>query len=357
MKPTLAIQSAVWSALFAACAVARAADSGQSLLLQNPPETDWPLNRIGLSYRPAINIRGRFQNVGGALGFNDPGPAASHANHNYDDGYNRVDGSAGGNAGGVTSYWGYQFASQVPGNNTIVMTATSPTLGASSPNLNGDPQHGFELTYNRELGSHKDWHWGIEGAFGFTDVTIHYNENQAGGFTRTSDTFSLDGITPPPVPPAYNGPFNPSPGAPVIGDSPTRSVAPVNAVGFCDLDAKVCSVRLGPYLELAAGKRWAFSLSGGFALMYVNSDFNFQESAVPAMPGQMLYTGSGSRGDVLPGGYVSGNVSYRFTRSMDISAGAQYVNVGAFSQTENGKRAQLDFSNSIFFTIGVGYRF
>ncbi len=353
MKHNLTTHAAILATLLAVSA--RAADSG-SLFLQNTPEADWPHNRIGLSYRPGFNISARFQNVGGAMGFNDPGPATSHANHNYDDGYNRVDNSTGGNAGGFTSYWGYKFASQVPGNDTIIMNSTAPTVGAASPNVNGDPQHGFELTYNREFGHHEHWYWGLEGAFGFTDLTIRDNQNLPGAFTRTSDTYALHGITPP-TPPPYNGPANPSPGAPVIGDAPTRAVSQVMATGFRDFEANICSLRLGPYLELPLAKRLAFSLSGGLALVYVNSDFKFQESAAPGIPGQLLYTGSGSHSDVLPGGYVSGSLSYLITPSMDISAGAQYVNVGTYSHVENGKQAQLDFSNSLFFTIGVGYRF
>jgi hypothetical protein len=354
MKYNLAHPAALLAgALAAASACAQSTGQGVSLL-QDSTGDEWPLNRVGLSYRPAFNITARFRNVGPFAGFSNPGPATSGVNHNYDDGYNRVDSTQ--NAGGMTSYWGYQNASQLPGNNTIVMTSTAPNLGAASPSVGSDPQEGFELSYQRELGHQQRFHWGLEGAFGFTDLIIHDTQTLTGGFTRTSDSYSLLGITPPTLLP-YNGPQTAVPGAPVIGDTPTRTVTQAAATGYRNLDADIFSFRLGPYLELPVAKRLAVSLSGGLALVYVNSTFQFQESALPAIQGQPLYTGSGSHSSLLPGGYAAASISYAVSHAVDLSAGVQYMNLGRYSQIENGKQAQVDFSNSLFLTLGVGYRF
>ena len=58
----------------------------------------------------------------------------------YDDGYNRVDTS--GNRDGLTWFWGYENASQVPGNDTVVMHSATATA-IDSGTLDNDPQHGF----------------------------------------------------------------------------------------------------------------------------------------------------------------------------------------------------------------------
>src|SRR5213083_1805563 len=58
-----------------------------------------PLNRLSLSYRPGFNITAKFKNQSLSPALN-PGPAIAGVDHNYDNGYNRVDQS--GNAGAET---------------------------------------------------------------------------------------------------------------------------------------------------------------------------------------------------------------------------------------------------------------
>ena len=94
----------------------------------------------------------------------DPGPPISGVNHDYDDGYVRVDVST--NAGGLTWYWGYDNSSQVPG-----------------------------------------------------DGYIYFHRRYVTNCTLLTDKYSLAGTTPPPPP--YRGTYN-GPG-PLIEDLPTRS--------------------------------------------------------------------------------------------------------------------------------------
>src|SRR5919108_408024 len=66
-------------------------------------------SRFGLSYRAGFNISAKFKNASGFAPGADPGPARSGINHNYENGYNRVDSS--GNSGACencTWYWGYE---------------------------------------------------------------------------------------------------------------------------------------------------------------------------------------------------------------------------------------------------------
>src|SRR5262245_34183075 len=72
---------------------------------------DWTRNfRLGMQV--AFNIQADFA-LDGVIptGGGDPGlPGIPGLNHFYDDGYVRVDNT--GNSGGLTSYWGYQSATQ-----------------------------------------------------------------------------------------------------------------------------------------------------------------------------------------------------------------------------------------------------
>ncbi len=349
------------------------AGNGDSAIFRHDDDDDEPLNRFSLSYSMGLNITAGFKNVSVVPNFVlvpnhqgvltptqvNPGSTNALGSHVYDNGYAQQDASS--NALNFTSYWGYQNASQVQ-NGAVVMNATAPTLGAGPGNLNGDPQHGFQLTYNRRLGRHGNLRWGLETGFGFTDVTIRDNQTVAGDYTLTSDSYTLPavpggGVVTPPPPP-YHGPFSAPPGSPLIGDAPNRTLTPVAGNDQFTLDAHVFSWRLGPYLEVPVYKqRLAFSLSGGLALLYVNSQFSFQESVPrPGMP-PLLNSGSGSHNDLLAGGYVEGNLLVKLTHSVDFFTGVQYMKVGNASNVQSGKEAQINFGNSLFVALGLSYKF
>ncbi|HZQ47307.1 MAG TPA: hypothetical protein VFC07_09875 [Verrucomicrobiae bacterium] len=368
----LARRAALASLLAMPIASTQATGNGSSALFQ-PNDEDEPLNRFSLSYSMGLNITAGFKNVqlvpnyysvpnhAGVLTptLINPGSTNGLGSHVYDNGYSQADASS--NALGFTSYWGYQTASQVQ-NGTIVMNATTPTLGAGPQDLNGDPQHGLQFTYGRQLGRHNQFRWGLEAGFGFTDVTIRDNQIVSGDYTTTTDAYTLPpipggGVVSPPPPP-YKGPFSAPPGSPLIGDAPSRTVTPVAGTDQFTLDAHVFSWRLGPYFQVPVIKhRLDFSLNGGLALFYVNSQFSFQESVPRTGLPPLLNSGSGSHNDLLVGGYVGGNLSYRLTRSVDLFTGVQYTKVGSTSNVQSGKQAQIDFGNSLFVALGLTYKF
>jgi hypothetical protein len=359
MKPKLTARHGVLASLLVA-SVASAQTKDRSLIIE-PADDGHPRNHIGLNYRMGLNMTAGFKNLGGFKARTNPGPATGGGvDRFYDDGYNRVDISR--NAGGQTWFWGYQNASQIqgtPSSGTVVMHSSASSSGASSEGLDGDPQHGLELTYNRELGHAGKFRWGVEGGLGFANVTIRDSRVLSGAVTRTSDSFSRNIIAPTPP---YSGNFT-GPG-PVIGDSPSRSQTIISSgpgsatiSGQRTLDVNVLSLRLGPYLEIPLTKRLAFSLSGGLALAEVNSDFKFQESASIAGLGTESTVGGGSHSDLLAGGYLAGNLSWALNRSVNLLAGAQYMNVGNYSHVLGGKKAEINFGNSILVTFGLGYSF
>ena len=87
---------------------------------------------FGVSAGGAFNAKARFGSTADVLPFaNDPGAATPGTDHNYDDGYNRVDSS--GNAGGMTSDWGYQNGSQYNAvNGTIRMNSAQTTINPAA---------------------------------------------------------------------------------------------------------------------------------------------------------------------------------------------------------------------------------
>lgn len=325
-----------------------------------------PLNRIGLNYRAGFNISAKFKNLGGFTSLNNPGPApeagVGNAERIYDDGYNRVDSS--GNAGNLTTFWGYEHASQYDpsafdNGGSITMHSSSAPGKGSSRNQEEDPQHGIELTYNRELGKIGSVKWGIEGALNFADLTIRDNGSFFTAARTTADTFALNGVIPPEAP--YHATFEQESG-PVLSSNPssrlTTSVANGAVVsGRRNFDADIFGLRLGPYVEIPICPRFGVSLSGGLAVASVNSDFKYQESLSVGGSAAGSHQGSGSHSDILPGGYVGGNLLFALNPSINLSIGAQYQCLGNYTHKENGKAAQLDLGNSVFLTAGIGFSF
>jgi hypothetical protein len=326
------------------------------------------LNRIGLSYRMGINLNVRFHNLGAFPARSNPGPAIGGAvDRTYDDGYNLID-ITGNNHGprfeNTTWNWGVnnlqtQVLPSTENPQTVLMHSVSSS-GATTSSLSDDLQSGFELTYDRELLRKERWRLDFEAAFGYTALDISDNGPLPIGILQITDSYS--------VPPSGSGqPFPTSgtysgsssgPGA-VIGSVPSRAVNVVQgeSIGSRHFDADVFSFRLGPSLEFPLSKKVTAGLSGGFALDYVDSDFSFNETVSIPGVGSVSNAGSGSHSGWLPGGYVAGNLSVALSEKWALVAGAQFEDVGQYTQNLNGKLATLDLSKSIFVTIGLSYSF
>ena len=307
-------------------------------------------SRVGISYRPGLNIKGSFSGTGAVAPRNNPGPTTSGQNHEYDDGYVRVDSTH--NGLGLTWNWGFDNASQVSGDNLEMRSSHIQEGGGGS---NEDLQHGFEVTYARELGTIRKARFGIEGAFNYTYVGMKANAGSP-MLVTTIDTYDVSGIdpfNPPGSQTPYQGTFM-GPGT-LIPDAPIRRRQEMSAAGMSakrELDANVFGIRLGPYVEFPFSPKWTVGLNAGFALVAVNSDFKFSERILASS-----LRGSDNKSDLLPGGYVGANVSFQVAPSTQLFAGAEYQHVGDFTQDAGGKRARLDLGNSVFVKAGVSFSF
>jgi hypothetical protein len=321
-------------------------------------QPDQPLkNRFRLSYRAGLNISADFKGLGVFPAQTNPGGPTGSANRTYDDGYVRPDSGAN---PGLTWNWGYENASQVPGDDTIQFHSSTSPGDAFSDDNDDSPYHGFELTYNRHFGNLGDRAtWGLETAFGYNLICIGDNSPVNSSVRRLTDTYALDGVIPPEPP--YSGTFE-GPG-PLISDSPARSFATIpgaaHVTGKRKLDAELCSVRLGPYVEvpLDDARKWNVSFSGGLTLAVINSEFRYRESTAIAGAGTFSSSGSGTDSDFMVGGYFGGNISYSFTRSWSAFLGAAYQYLPDYTHKEDGRAARVTFARSVFVNLGFGFAF
>lgn len=314
-------------------------------------------NRFGLSYRPGFNIKGAFKNLGAFPAQTDPGPASGPADRFYDNGYVRRDGGANSD---LTWFWGYQNNSQVPGDDTINFNSSSSPGTGQSDDVNGNPQHGLELSYNRYFGKvGKRGSWGLEAGLNYNNVTMSDDRPVNSSVNQLTDNYALGGVIPPEAP--YSGTFA-GPG-PLIGTSPTRSFATIpggaTVTGQRDFNADMFGFRVGPYLQIPLDKtnRFNVSFSGGLAVAVVSGEFTYRESTTIPGAGTVNSSGSGTDSDVLFGAFFGANFSYAINQSWSVFAGAMYQYLPDYTQTVNGREVELDFSKSVFVNLGFGFSF
>jgi hypothetical protein len=338
------------------------ADPALRLIEPTPPQR----NRFGLSYRSGFNTTVNFKNIGTMAAPASIGsPTGGGQNRTYDDGYNRVDVTGNNHGPGfdhTTWNWGYNNASQVQpsaANPQTIAFHSASASGAVSQDNGEDLQPGFEITYNRELIQKFGCTWGLETAFGYSQFEVDDNDPLSLPGKQITDTYTVPSDSSGmPLPPAgHQGNFQ-GPGA-VIGDIPTRTTSSINGTvtGTRKFTADLYGFRFGPYVQIPLGSKVNFNLSAGFALVYVKSDFRYYESASIAGLSSPALTSSSSHEDWLPGGYVSGTFSYKLSDRWGVFTGAQFQDVGKYTQTQAGRQAVLDLRESVFVTLGATFSF
>jgi hypothetical protein len=320
-----------------------------------PPD---PINRFGASFRTPFNLKVDFEQVGAYAPPTGLRLTPDGDPFNYDDGYVLVDST--GNLMGYTRYWGYDSASQLPGDGTLLMHSSS----SSGATLGGDEDQplGFELTYNHELGRSDKLRWGIEAAFGYMNVSANSGLASVGARLTTTayplPTLEGGGFVTPPPAPYYHGAGMSPEGNPVIGGTPVSSITdtvPMTVNGARKFDADIFAVRLGPYLEIPLSDKWNLAFSAGLSLAQVESDFSFNEAVDVA--GVLPISGSGSNGKLLVGGYAAGNVNYQVNEDWGVFGGVQFQDLNNYSHTENGRTARLKMDAEVLVVFGVNYSF
>lgn len=310
-------------------------------------------SRWGLRAKFGFNIKADFSEAGPSSSTPPAAPGAGGGiDRIYDDGYVRLDSN--GNAGGTTWFWGYQDAAQYDpaGQGSILMHATTSSSSESSNGAKSDGMPGWELSYGKDLGEWGESSWGIEGAIGMGILDISDSRALNGSRTRITDSFGLGGIIPPGAP--YNGSFI-GPGG-LLDDVPSARTTTTTAgtiTGSRDLEATLITLRLGPYLHIPSGKKWAFTLSAGPALAWIDSDFSYRER----FAGGAVQSGSASDSSVCFGAYVDGRVHYAFNERWSLFGGLQYQYLQSSTLRAQNKQAKLNMGAALFAELGVGYTY
>src|ERR1041384_3980786 len=196
------VVGATLGALSSALAQTPTADTAAAAELAVKPAVTNQLNRISVGYQMSFNLSVRFRNLGGyplRTGVN-PGPATGfQENRVYDDGYNKLDDNL--NSYGdlhATRFWGYDHDSgpnnqiiDANGTRYVEMHAISSPGGLTSTPAKDDPQHGFEISYLRQLQDHGAWSWGLNVAFGYNRFDVEDDRPLAGDVQRLSDRFEV----------------------------------------------------------------------------------------------------------------------------------------------------------------------
>jgi hypothetical protein len=323
-------------------------------------------DRYFLNYRAGFNIHASFNAP--ALGLLTPPPlAGSGATGNpvareYEDGFVRVDST--GNAGGYTSYWGYNNDSQVQGvgsegGGSLLLRNSVSATSPGGLKQTDDPQRGVEIMYQHELARNAKLRVGIELAFNYTWLDIRASRTAPAMLTRIIDAYPLEGITPPLAP--FVGTLD-GPG-PLISDQFTRTTVTEAAVSWSiansrKLDGQLYGLRIGPYLEFPLTESVAFSLSAGLAGGYIDTRFSYRDSLSDGAGGVLASDeGSRSKNGFLAGAYVEGMFTVAVGQGMSLFAGAQWQYLNSWTVRAGEQEVKLDFSKSVFVSAGVSFEF
>lgn len=332
---------------------------------------------------PAIAEPGsRHFNVGALVGFNikaqftmsgsfsfanpkDPGATGTPGvNHEYDDGYVRVDATD--NDQGATYYWGYQNAAQYDaGANRLYFHSSSAyTPAANSGNVTADAQLGFDTAYGGHLFRAGPALIGWELGFGFLPIKI--DESFSSPATVNQDVYWYDTSnlgpaffgTTPNILTSYDGTAA-GPGAKLsdmANFGGTINNIPGTLVGTRTLDVTLYNFRLGPTLHWELGKRFAVALSAGGAMGFITGDLEFNETLVlsGSSPNNR---GSFSDSELVYGGYVAGKLIFHAVNNGDFYLGAQYMPLGSTTFSGGGRTAKLDLSGGVYISVGINWPF
>ncbi len=327
-------------------------------------EGDWPRHfrigaLVGFNIKADFKVDGTFDVSGSNPG--NTGDAGRGQNHFYDDGYVRVDDT--GNAGGVTTFWGYDNASQYnAGAQTLTFHSANKYTASGSASVDGDAQVGIDLAYGGHLFRYGSALVGWEFGFGWLPINLQDNQQMNATATRAVHSFNTGG-TPLPDAPYHDSGIPGIDGRPTIQDRPTlvnaAEPAPGGAIvsGHRELDVTLYNFRLGPTLHWELGRKWAAALSTGGAMGIISGDLKHDEIILFSDSSSALNKGRVSDTKAVYGWYVGGTLMYHADDRGDLFIGAQYMPMGRATFSGAGRKAELDMSGGLFLSAGINWPF
>jgi hypothetical protein len=305
-----------------------------------------------------LNLTARFSthgNFGTTSG--SPGPTGiSRANHIYDDGFVRVDGT--GNTGGVTSLWGYTGAGQYnSAKQTLTYHATSSYSATGDSKVDGALNPGFDMAYGGKLAQWERLSLSWEMGFQWQNLSFTDDHPLTAVAQRTVHQFSTGGVVIPQAP--YSGPASGL--GPVIGDVatalPTETGLSGTVSGTRKVEGSLYLLRFGPKLNFNLFPRVGLGVGAGGAVGYLDGKYDYNERLMFADGSQSSSSGSHGSSDVVFGGYVGATLHFFVQKDADIYLGAQFMSLGHQDFGANGREARVDMSQGLQVMAGVHWPF
>jgi len=302
----------------------------------------------GFNLKAEFSMSGRFPVSG-----SNPGAAGGGQNHDYDDGYVRLD--ATGDNGGLTWNWGYDDASQLSGNR-LSYRGTESFTTAGSATVNGDAQIGFDTAYGGRITQLWGGVLGWEFGFGFLPVSITDNLSLPASVTRVVHSYDASGIDLPAAP--YRGSFN-GPGATIsdIAVVESTEIVPATLGGSQTLDVTLYNFRLGPTLQWELHPRVAVAVSAGAAFGIVTGDLKYNETLLFTDGSTANNQGQVGDTQLVYGGYVAGTLLYHAVKNADFYVNLQYMPMSTATFSGSGREAKLDLTGGLYVSAGLSWPF
>jgi hypothetical protein len=313
---------------------------------QYDPDWQWHVRAGALI---GLNIKANFSSSG-VFNLSENLPPGT-----YDDGYVRTDQT--GNAAGLTSYWGYQNASQVDAANHTLLMHQSTTFPVTTSGSGSDsPYVGGELAGGGNFWRHEQWRAGWEVGFGALPISIRNEQTLPVNVTRNTFAFDTGNIVVPTAP--YNG--GPSGIGPLINATGLLTGSEVQAgtfTGTQTLDATIVTVRLGPTLFWDVSRYLGLQAGLGPAIGIIPGNLKFDDTIQLPDGTAPHNSGKVSSTKTAFGGYVNAIATVHVMKNADIYFGAQYLPLGNVNFGGSGRNADLKLTGQVNFMAGINWPF
>lgn len=343
------------------CLLPLAAHAGEVIPIETAPATNrWT---FGMSFAPLLNVDASFSGLGTFASPFSPAPLGAGQERFYDDGYVRVDAS--GNAGGVTSFWGYTNPSQYDpsGTGTLSMNITnSASNGRAGATEDFSP--GMEFFGYFDLGKIADFAgrpvtWGLKGGFHYANISIEDGGALTSDLVRLTDRYDLGGNLAP------GAPFAGTPGGGfymLLPESPAgrdTTVIPGGALvqGQRDLDVDMVTLSVGPYVQVPVAERISLFAEAGVSVSIAHGEYQFDSLTNVAGFAPQVSAGKDTRTVLLPGIYAGVSAMWKLSDTFGLYGSARYQYLDSFSIETGGSEATLSFDGSAVIALGAVWSF
>jgi len=327
----------------------------ETVVMEDPVLVD--RNRVWGGARAMFNVKAEFSH--GSPTSPGPGPGVSGANHDYENGYVRVDDSD--NAGGLTWNWGFH---DIPGQPPSVVGTTLQLRSTASPasgsaHSETQPYPGFEIGYGRVLSAPNSTKviFGLDSAFNMTWLDVKHNDTVSGMTQTITDSYDLSGL--PIIPSSPYAGSAPTPGGPLpllIPDSPTsRTIlaTPDTVTEYGRIKGNLYGFQFGPFVEVPITQVMAVQLRGGLAVVLADTEFTFNET----FGSGGVTSGSISESSWLFGGYAELKLLFKVAPRVDLYLAGGYQRTEDQEISGGGQTVKLDMKTVATASTGVSISF